>query len=299
MVDAVTSTSLRILAGVVLAITLLAGVYLSGKARRDTEQRVADLQAGVARTDDASVAGEEQPLVPLEHNPVEFEAKLAEDIEQFGLKLISVEELAKPNAHFVELEKPVTVAPGRRWASQHLAVEVRLDKVNYMQRGARVSSVHVIARAQNISMLPIAYRLTLRGETGKCEVRGAREHNAVTLRPAEAADIVVCAGRGKVRIESVEVLEITDLGHHYLSQVSPLALGKDPTTAAAHKPLVSVASCANLDVSALVAYIEVGSATWADVVDFYSRHNCHRLQFFPEYERSVEPLASLPVVLQR
>ncbi len=296
MVSAVTSTSLRIFAGVVLAVTLLAGVYLSGKARRDAEQRVVDIRDGVASTELAEEPDDEEALLPLEYNPREFAAQLDRDIEQFGITPIAVTDLSQPNPHFVEVEQPITLAPGRRWTSAHLAIEVRLDRVNYMHRGAKISSVHVIARAENISAVPIAYRLRVRGDKGKCEVRGAREHNAITLRPGESAEIVVCAGRDKVRIEALEVLEITDLGHHYLSQVSPLALGMDATTAAAHKPLISVASCAGLDAKALSAYIEVGTASWADVVDFYARHNCHRLQFFPQYERPQAVLPSLPVL---
>lgn len=294
MVIAVTSTSLRILAAVVLALTLLAGVFLSGKARRDMEQRIADLRAGVERVEEEA-ADDPPPPPSLEHDPRQFEMRLGEDIELFGIEPISVKDLAQPNAFFDELAEPVVLAPGRSWSSKHVEIRVRLDKVSYMQRGATVSSVHAIARAENISEVPIAYRLVMTGEKGKCKVRGSREHNAVTLMPGEAAEIVVCAGRDRVRVERLEVLEVTTLGHHYLSQVSPLALGHDPTTAAAHEPLVSVAACVDLDAKTLGAYLQAGTASWADVVDFYSRHNCHRLQFFPGYRRAQEALAQLPV----
>lgn len=294
MVVAVTSTSLRILAAVVLALTLLAGVYVSGKARRDTEQRVADLRAGVDRS---TQAAEQEPPLPasLELDPRQFEARMLEDLERFGIEPVTVSDLAQPNAYFEEVSGPVTLAPGQSWSSAHVRLKVRLDKVNYMQRGARVSSVHAIARLENISKRPIAYHIQVTGEAGKCKVRGAREHNAVSLRPGESAEIVVCAGRDRVRVERLEILEVTDLGHHYLSQVSPLALGQDGTTAAAHQPLVSVAACADLDTKTIVAYLQAGTAAWADVVDFYSRHNCHRLQFFPGYRRAEQPLPQLPV----
>lgn len=296
MVVTVTSTSLRIIAAVVLALTLLAGVYISGKARRDTERRVADLHAGVERTEQA-VADEAPPPASLELDPQQFQQRLGEDIERFGLEPVTLESLSKPNAFVEEVTGPITLAPGQSWSSKHVRIKVRLDKVNYMQRGAKVSSVHSLARVQNVSKKPIAYHLVMKGEAGKCKVRGAREHNAVTLMPDESAEIVVCAGRDKIRIERLEILEVTVLGHHYLSQVSPLALGQDGTTAAAHKPLVAVAMCANLDAKTLAAYIQAGTASWVDVVDFYSRHNCHRLQFFPGYRRAEEPLAQLPVPL--
>jgi hypothetical protein len=292
MVVAVTSTSLRLIAAVVLALTVLAGVYLSGKTRRDATQRLADLRAGVASSEQAAAAQARPP----ELDPQRFEQALREDLLRWGLTPMTAQELAQPNAYFDEVREPVTLAPGRTWSSAHLRIKVRLDKVEYMQRGARVSSVHAVARVQNISTRPIAYALRMRGEAGQCEVRGAREHNAVTLRPGESAEIVVCAGRDRVVVERLEVLEVTDLGHHYLSQVSPLALGHDATTAAAHEPLVPVTACPDLDARTLAAYLQAGTAAWADVADFYSRHDCQRLQFFPGYQRAQEALPSLPVI---
>lgn len=292
MVGAVTSTTLRILAAVVLAVTVLAGVYLSGKARRDAEQRLEDLRAGIDRGErDAASVGAAQSA---ELDPQRFEQQLREDLLRWGLTPITVQELAQPNAYFLEASEPITLGPGRTWSSAHVRIRVRLDKVEYMQRGAKVSSVHVIARAENVSPRPIAYSLHMRGEAGRCEVRGAREHNAITLRPGEEAEIVVCAGRDRVVLERLEVLEVTDLGHHYLSQLSPLALGHDAITAAAHAPLVKVSACPDLDAKTLAAYLQAGTAAWADVVDYYSRHDCHRLQFFPGYRRAETALVSLP-----
>jgi hypothetical protein len=291
MVVAVTSTSLRLIAAVVLAVTLLAGAYLSGKARRDAEQRLGDLLAGIDRGE-ADVSG--SAAASPELDPRRFEQQLREDLLRWGLTPITVQELAEPNAYAVEASEPITLAPGRTWSSPHLRIRVRHDKVEYMQRGAKVSSVHVVARIENVSPKPIAYSLRMRGEAGSCAVRGAREHNAVTLRPGEEAEIVVCAGRDRVIVERLEVLEVTDLGHHYLSQVSPLALGQDAITAAAHRPLVQVGACPDLDAKTLAAYIQAGTAAWADVADFYSRHDCHRLQFFPGYRRAEAALPSLP-----
>ncbi|MEX1368128.1 MAG: hypothetical protein AB1Z98_33675 [Nannocystaceae bacterium] len=298
MVGAVTISSLRIIAGVVLALTLLAGVFLSGKVRRDTEQRLSDLRAGVDRIEQSKAMAGANEALPrsLELDPTQFETWMREDLESFGLPPMSIVELAAPNAYFDEIGEPVVVGPGKTWSSPHLRIKVRLDKVNYMQRGARVSSVHVIARAENVSEVPIAYRLVLRGEAGKCEVRGAREHNAVALAPGESAEIVVCAGRDRVRIEALEVLEVSPLGYHYLSQLSPMVFGQDAISSAAHRPQVTSTRCDDVDAKTHAAYLEAGTVTWADVADFYSRHNCQRLRMPPGYRRAVEPLPTLPVI---
>lgn len=294
MVVAVTSTTLRILAAVVLAVTVLAGVYLSGKARRDAEQRLEDLRVGIDRGEQDAASVDAVRAAKLD--PQRFEQQLREDLLRWGLTPVTVQELAQPNAYFLEASEPTTLGPGRTWSSAHVRIRVRLDKVEYMQRGAKVSSVHVVARAENVSPRPIAYSLRMRGEAGTCAVRGAREHNSITLRPGEEAEIVVCAGRDRVVLERLEVLEVSDLGHHYLSQLSPLALGQDAITAAAHRPLVKVSACPDLDARTLAAYLEAGTAAWADVVDFYSRHDCHRLQFFPGYRRAEAARVSLPAV---
>ncbi len=44
----------------------------------------------------------------------------------------------------------------------------------------------------------------------------------------------------------------------------------------------------------LAGFLEVGSARWVDIADFFSRHNCHPLDFFPEYRFATEPASQLP-----
>src|SRR5690606_27939378 len=108
----------------------------------------------------------------------------------------------------------------KRWRSDHLDIHVTVQKVQYRKQGASISAKHSIAEVENISGSPIAYFLRLRSaEQGNCEIRGTRMHNAMALLPGEKAEIVVCAGGGAVRVEHVEVLEVSELGHRYLSRV--------------------------------------------------------------------------------
>ena len=79
----------------------------------------------------------------------------------------------------------------------------------------------------------------------------------------------------------------------FSSRSSPVGSPVRRSTAA-HAPLVKVAACPDLDTKTLAAYLQAGTAAWADVVDFYSRHDCHRLQFFPGYRRAETALPSLP-----
>ena len=51
-----------------------------------------------------------------------------------------------------------------------------------------------------------------------------------------------------------------------------------------------------LGVERLSGAIRDGHARWVDVVDFYSRHNCHRHAFFDGYEHVDGPAARLPAL---
>jgi hypothetical protein len=121
-------------------------------------------------------------------------------------------------------------------------------------------------------------------------------HNAMALRPGEQAEIAVCGGTGKIRIEHLEILELTELGYVYVSRIPPAAVGHDDVTVSAHRPLIKVRTCETLDTQTLADQIADGVVRWVDVVDFHSRHDCDTWGFFPEYRHRTEPFARLPVI---
>ena len=121
-------------------------------------------------------------------------------------------------------------------------------------------------------------------------------HNAMALRPDETAEIVVCAGGGKIRLDELLVLEISELGYRYFSQVPPLAVGYDGVTASAHSPVARVEMCRDFDTKGLAGRIQDGLTRWVDVADFFSRHNCHRFAFQNGYRHTGAKVAKLPAV---
>jgi hypothetical protein len=40
--------------------------------------------------------------------------------------------------------------------------------------------------------------------------------------------------------------------------------------------------------------VEQGEASWADVIDFYARHNCEEYNFFRGYKQRKQPDEPLP-----
>lgn len=287
------ATAQRIGGGIALLVALLLGVWLSGKFARDSAARTAEVQSHGRDLDSARADARAWADVLLVDDR-EFAQAIVDDSARFGLAPIDLALLRAPNAYADELDAAVELAPGRTWQSKHLSISAVVDKVTYRQRGATIAANHTIAVVRNIGERPVAYFLRLASvERGRCEVRGSRMHNAQALRPNEIAEIVVCAGGGALRIEDVQVLEVSELGHRYLSQVPPGAMGLDDVTDAAHRPIESVERC-RLDPGTSAGAMASGIASWADVADYFARHDCHRFAFPPGYRRTTAPIPRLP-----
>lgn len=277
----------------VLAVVVALGLWLSGKFARDSGARVSELRAH-ERDADTARADARASTDALVVDDRDFIHAIAQDSERFGLAPIDIAVLKAPNTYADELDEVQVVAQGKSWRSDHLEIAAVVDKVTYRQRGATVAANHSIAIVRNIGARPVAYFLRLASaERGRCELRGSRMHNAQALRPGEVAEIVVCAGAGAIRIEDVQVLEVSELGHRYLSQVPPAAMGRDEVDDAAHRPLEPVERC-RLDPGVTAGAITSGVATWADVADFFARHDCQRFSFPPGVRRATAPIPRLP-----
>ena len=197
--------------------------------------------------------------------------------------------------HVVELAAPMVLSPGRSWSSDRLQISAVVEKVKYQKHGAMVSARHAIAVVQNVSDVPLAYHVRVTSEArGRCDVHGARQHNAMALMPGEKAEIVVCAGGGKIRLMHAETLQISELGHRYLSRVPPRAAGVGSLSSHAHAPPAGSTLCETVDAAGLSRSIREGTVRWVDIVDFYSRHSCDRFRFFPTYRHSGDVLDKLP-----
>ena len=115
------------------------------------------------------------------------------------------------------------------------------------------------------------------------------------LMPGERAEIVVCGGGGRLRIQRAEALEISPLGYHYLSKLPPTALDRDSVTQGAHTPDRRATPCSALDPESIAGLLRAGRTRWVDVADFFSRHNCERFRYSEEYRHGGDARA-LPFV---
>jgi hypothetical protein len=284
----------RVGAIVAILAVLAIGMFLSGKLERDSRDRVAESEHVDAGEIERAVA-ERQHDQALD--PEAFARAVADDAAGFGLEGFDPEALGTAQPYALLIEDGVVLAPGQSWSLGGIRVAVTAEKVQYQKLGAMVGARHSIAVITNVSKRPLAYFARLRSqERGLCEVRGSRMHNAIALMPGESAEIVVCAGAGQVRVDRLEVLEISPLGYHYISQLPPGAIGHDSITAGGHQPMSRVPVCHGVDVTGLSAQLRQGLVRWVDVIDFYSRHNCHRFQFFDGYrhEPAARPVPARP-----
>lgn len=282
--------------GAAAAVVLGAGYYLAGKLERDSRGRVAEYAAAApseSEPDPAEAVAKDGRAFAEQA----FDEGIVADAKAFGLAEAGlVDAVHGAQAYFLELDEPKVLAPGRSWTSDHLSVEAIVDKVKYQQHGATVSARHSLAVVENISDRPIAYHVRVSSDArGRCDVHGARQHNAMALMPGEKAEIVVCAGGGKIQLLRAEVLEISEIGHRYISRVPPRAVGVNSLSSHAHAPAKGTKLCETVDVSGLAVDVREGLTRWVDIVDFYSRHSCDRFRFVPGYHYSPDPPAKLPV----
>lgn len=288
----------RLIVGLVVALVAVLGVYRSGHTARAADARLDDLMAQVKNPDAAQAEALARDF-EYSNTDVHFSAELDKDLEYYGLANVDLELLRQPNEyeHPITSAEPVVIAPGKQRRAGALQVKAKLDKVEYNKGGATIKAMHAMAQLKNVSKSPVAYYIEVRSsDRGDCKVKGTRRHNAMALMPGETAELVVCGGRGGVEILDLQTLEITPLGYVYLSKLPPQAIDLEPSRAQAHHGPRAATRCDGVPTSRIAMAIDAEATSWADVVDFYSRHNCDRLQVPDGYRRAEAPVEQLPVM---
>lgn len=288
----------RLFAGGALLLVLFGGYSFSSSYAGATEEQV---QAVMAKR---VTRGDQQSKVlargkRFENTPEHFTFELSEDLKRFALREVTVEELGEPNAWRLLVDKsdPERLRSGRTYAGDGISIKASTTKVRYRRHGVTVKSVHAVAKITNTSPKPLAYRVELEPDkSGKCDVRGTRRHNTIALMPGESADVVVCAGRSGVVILGAEVMEVSALGYYYLSKLPPPATDIGAVRSGSHNGPSAAIQCDGVPALKYARALRRGTLEWRDIVDFYSRHNCDRLQMPDGYTWTGEARDSLPVL---
>lgn len=288
----------RLFSGAALLLVLFGGVSLSSSYAGATEEEVAKVMAQrVTRSDQQSKVLARGKR--FENSPEHYAFELSEDLKRYSLREVTPEELRQPNAWrlLVDKDDPEQLSAGRSYSGDGLSISAATTKVRYRRHGVTVKSVHAVAKIKNTSSKPLAYRVDLEPDiSGKCEVRGTRRHNTIALMPGETADLVVCAGRSGIIVRSAEVMEVTPLGYYYLSMLPPAATDLGTIRGGSHMGPSGAVQCNGVPAIKYARALRRGSLKWRDLVDFYSRHNCNRLQMPEGYAWSSEAVEALPVL---
>jgi hypothetical protein len=215
--------------------------------------------------------------------PTFYRSLVEEDIARLKLGSVTVAQLARGNAYRSEFTGRQTLRPGGKLETRTLRLRALSRKMWVGGEGRRFRSNHLLLQVKNKTKRHVAYRVVTAAR-GACGAKAVLAQNAIALRPGGSVERSECLGgrRARLRILSVEVLELTPLGYHYVSRLDPRVLQLPPRIGAGHEP-GELPLCRVLPWQAIKRELTEGDTKWHDVVDFYSRHNCDEYSFFPGY----------------
>ena len=202
--------------------------------------------------------------------------------------------MKKPHPHFIEFSGDMGLDADKSFETDHLKLTLKVTKIAVGVEGSEMSTDHLVMVIQNKTDEYLAYQVKTSIE-GKCAAKAVLAQNALALKPKEEISRTEClpTGPGELRINKVEVMELSQLGYYYVSRLDPERLFMDPRATEGHQvPLQK--SCKMLPWRAIHQAVKKGGAGWRDVIDFYARHNCDNYFFYPSYRYSESGVAKLP-----
>jgi hypothetical protein len=225
-----------------------------------------------------------------------FRALLDESAKKLKLGKEQTRGVWRRNLYFAEFSGAQKLQPGGSLETNHLKLDLVSDKIWVGEEGQGYRTEHLVLQITNRTETPLAYRVVTE-VSGRCAGKGIIHHNAIALRPKETIMRTECIqnGAGPVVVRRVEVLELSALGYHYVSQLDPLRLKYEARTAEGHQAPPGLAPCRLLPWRLIEAELKRGEARWIDVVDFYSRHSCDEYTYFAGYRLLERDPKALPI----
>jgi hypothetical protein len=228
----------------------------------------------------------------LRFTPGFYKAQLEDDAKTYGVAPISVDALAQPNAYSLDLATPRTLKDKHgvlETAHLRLATTVKKEWAT-TPSGQGFRYEHLILEITNKTQRPLAYHVvTAVAHPEKCRSMGAMTHDAIAIAPGETIERTECLWHphAKLTVKKVEVLELSPLGYYYVSRLQPSQVLLEERTSLGHAPPKG-------KVCSFAPWREIHDAqatgtSWADVMDFYSRHDCDQYSFWRGYRRWTTP----------
>lgn len=227
----------------------------------------------------------------LRYKPDFYAASVGEHAKRLGIAAPTIEALGAPLARSVEIDQPRKVKVGETLTTPHLKIAVSVVKAwakGGSGQGFRYE--HLVTTITNTSAEPRAYLVETEFDTpDRCRSQGAVTHNALALAPGEKAERAECLWRKgmTLQVKRAETIALPEIGYYWVSRLVPSQIGLEERTALGHAVPKDLSPCK------FVPWrdIEGGGATWADVIDFYARHDCDEYSFYKGYTFRTEPIA--------
>jgi len=244
------------------------------------------------------------PPVPVErtarYSLTNYQAQLDQDARVFGLPPVSASALRAPFPFFAEVPSTRRLVPGGTAKTAHLALALEVTQETGTLDGQTFRAAHLVLRLQNLTDHYLAYRVeTEVGDPKHCAGKGELPYDAVVLAPRERLRRTECLMQKPARLylKSIEVMELPPLAGMYAARINPAWAFYDARAGGGHVPPRGAACPPLFDWREVHEAARRGDLGWADVVDFYGRHNCDEYSFFPAYrrrQRADEPLPAVP-----
>jgi hypothetical protein len=124
------------------------------------------------------------------------------------------------------------------------------------------------------------------GQTN-CSPKALLKQPTLVLGPREALSRTEClaGARDQLTVRLVEVLAIPELSYDYLLALSPVSIGLPQRVAEGHTLPPGRTPCSRAPRQIIEQAYQDGTASWADVMDFYGRFSCERHVFRLGYRR--------------
>jgi hypothetical protein len=230
----------------------------------------------------------------MRYSEAYYRASLDEDAKRFRVAPMDPAAMAQPLAWASELSAPRTMKVQRdALETPHLKITTRVIKEwAATASGQRFRFEHIVLSITNRTARSLAYLVdTAVSHPETCRSQGAISHNAIALKPGETVARTECLfHKGQIlRIKRVEVLELPQLSYYYLSRLNAIQVQLDPRTGAGHAIPPPAKECNFVPWRDIQASAEQAHTGWADVMDFYARHNCDEYSYWRGYRRWTAP----------
>lgn len=230
----------------------------------------------------------------IRYSPEYYKALTEEDAKRYKVATLDPAALAQPLTYAAELGAPRAMKVQRdTLETPHLKLVSRVIKEwARTPSGQGFKYEHIVLSITNRTDKPVAYFVpTTVNHPENCQSQGAIEHNAIALKPGETVERTECLWHKNqtLRIDAVEAMELTWLGYYYVSRLNPVQIMLDARTAAGHRVPAPAKECSFVPWRDIQASSEEAHTRWADVIDFYARHNCDEYSFFRGYRRWTAP----------